>query len=294
MIKNYRDFLLEDSTSDLNKKFAEYQNKLTGLLGSGLDLKGTGTAEDSDDDDDDDDENNTGSATKGRGKVKSSFTGTKKELVDLVIKYLKKYKITNPQIQKAILSTIGKESGFEHFEETSYKGTSASRIRGIFSKSLAGMSNSEIDKLKQDDTKFFDKVYAGKNGNTSPGDGSKYIGRGFNQLTGKSNYKFYNDLLRKYGVNVDIVSNPSLLNTNKEVAAEVNALYFLNGLNDSIIKRKYGNSDQNDFKDFNIALKAAVNVNAGVGSDINKGFVKQSYDKAVAASNQFNIDTQTA
>lgn len=301
MIKSYRDFLLEDSAEELNRTFDEYQNKLSDLLGAGFGQNASPSSDDDDDDNDfdnddfDDDDvsvNTTGSGVSG--EVKSSFSGTKKELVDLVIKYLNKYKITNPQIQKAILSTIGKESGFEKFKEISYKGTSASRIREVFPKTLAGMSNSEIDKLKQDDTKFFDKVYGSKNGNTSPGDGSKYIGRGFNQLTGRSNYKFYSDLLRKYGSKADILSNPDLLNTDKEVAAEVNALYFLNGLNNPKIKRKYGNSDQNAFRDFNTALKAAVNVNAGPGTDIMKGFAKQSYDAALAASNQFDIDTQTA
>jgi predicted chitinase len=294
MIKNYRDFLLEDSASELSQKFSEYQSRLSNLLGTGF-----GAGEDNSDDDDGDDfdnDDNEGSsgATDVSGEVKSSFSGTKKELVDLVIKYLNKYKITNPLIQKAILSTIGKESGFENFKETSYKGTSPARIREVFPSKFAGVSDSEINSIKQDDAKFFDKVYAGKNGNTSPGDGSKYIGRGFNQLTGKSNYKFYNDLLKKYGSNVDILSNPDLLNTSKDVAAEVNALYFLNGLNDKATRRKYNNADQNDFKDFNTALKAAVNVNAGIGNDINKGFYRETYNKALAASNQFDIDTQTA
>jgi putative chitinase len=294
MIKNYRDFLLEDSSSELTQKFDAYTSKLKNL--TGIDL---GASKPSDASKGDSEATPDSKGPAEGSEIKSNFSGTKKEMVDLIIKYLNKYQITNPFIQKAILSTVGKESGFEHFQETSYKGTSAARIKEVFGKRLSGMSNSDIDKLKQDDTAFFDKIYGGefgrKNlGNTAPGDGSKYIGRGFNQLTGKSNYEKYNQLLKKNGVNADIVSNPSLLNTNKEVAAEVNALYFLMGLLNPIIQRKYGNSEPNDFKDFNTALKTAVNINAGAGSDITKGFVKQSYDKAVAASNQFNIDTQTA
>lgn len=283
MIKNYRDFLLEDNTSDLTQKFDEYTSKIKSL--TGIDLTGKKSSDNSSDFDDD-------------SEIKSNFTGTKKEMIDLIIKYLEKYNITNPIIQKAILSTIGKESGFENFKETSYKGTSVGRIKEVFGNRLSGMSDSEINQLKKDDSAFFNKIYGGeygrKNlGNTDPGDGFKYIGRGFNQLTGKSNYQKYNELLRKNGINANIVSNPNLLNTNKYIAAEVNALYFLMGLLNPIIQRKYGNSDPNDFQDFNTALKTAVNINAGVGSDINKGFVKQSYDKALAASNQFNIDTKT-
>jgi len=300
MIKSYRDFLLEDSFEDINQTFTEYQNRMADLLGAGFGQNGSVSDDDDDDfdDDDDDDVNTAGSGV--AGEVKSNFSGTKKELVDLVIKYLNKYKITNPQIQKAILSTIGKESGFEKFKETTYKGTSPARIREVFGKRFSGMSDAEINQLKQDDNAFWEKVYGGEwgrrnLGNTQPGDGAKYVGRGFNGITGRSNYTLYNDLLKKYGSKTDILSNPDLLNTDKEVAAEVNALYFLNGLNNPKIKRKYGNSDQNSFRDFNTALKAAVNVNAGPGTDITKGFAKQSYDAAIAASNQFDVDnTQTA
>jgi putative chitinase len=299
MIKSYRDFLLEDAASDLTQKFDAYTSKLKSLTGIDLGAKKPEENEEGSEEGSTTQTNQDNQGSEEKGEVKTNFSGTKKEMVDLVIKYLNKYQITNPLIQKAILSTIGKESGFETFKETSYRGTSASRIKEVFGNRLKGMSNSEIDQLKQDDSKFFDKIYGGeygrKNlGNTIPGDGSKYIGRGFNQLTGKSNYEKYNQLLKKNGVNADIVSNPNLLNTNKDVAAEVNALYFLMGLLNPIIQRKYGNSDPNDFKDFNTALKAAVNVNAGAGSDITKGFVKQSYDKAVAASNQFDINTKTA
>jgi predicted chitinase len=232
MIKNYRDFLLEDSASDLNQKFSEYEKRMSDLLGTGF---GSGTS-DADNDDNDADFDDDGDSSGSSGEVKSNLSGTKKEMVDLVIKALDKYKITNPLIQKAILSTIGKESGFEKFSETTYRGTSPARIREVFGKRFSGMSDAEINSIKQDDKAFWEKVYGGeygrKNlGNTQPGDGAKYVGRGFNGLTGRSNYKFYNDLLRKYGSKADILSNPTLLNTDREVAAEVNALYFLNGLN---------------------------------------------------------------
>jgi predicted chitinase len=288
MIKNYRDFLLEDAASDYTQKFDTFKSRIKDL--TGIDLSPNQPAEKSNaqNDTDDTEDNPT------TGEVKSNFEGSRKEMIDLVIEYLNKYQITNPFIQKAILSTIAKESGFEKFKETSYKSTSAQRIREVYSSTFAGMSDAEINDIKKDDNKFWEKVYGGKNGNNKPGDGAKYVGRGFNGLTGKENYQKYNDLLRKNGVNVDIVTNPSLLNTNKRVAAEVNALYFLNGLNDSTIKNKYGNSDQNDFQDFDTALKAAVNTNAGPGTDITRGFAKETYDKALAASNQFDINTTTA
>lgn len=48
--------------------------------------------------------------------------------------------------------------------------------------------------------------YQGRMGNTSPGDGKKYKGRGFIQLTGKNNYK---DAAKDLGM--DVVNHPELL-----------------------------------------------------------------------------------
>jgi len=223
--------------------------------------------------------------------VSGSFSNVDK-MIELVIKYLNKHGITNPLVQKAILATIAKESGFTSTREVPYSRTSASRIRQIFGNRFSGLSDSEIDNIKKDPKRFWEKVYGGnfgrKNlGNINPGDGAKYIGRGFNGITGRSNYQTYTDMLKKSGTNVDLVSNPEILEKNPEISAEVNALYFLKGLSSSLIKRKYGNSNPNDFKTFDSALKAVVNANAGAGTDITRGFAKQSYDAAVAASNKF-------
>jgi hypothetical protein len=58
-------------------------------------------------------------------------------------------------------------------------------------------------------------------GNIVEGDGAKYIGRGYIQLTGRSNYKKYGQL-----AGVDLLNNPGLLNTSA-VAAEVSVKYML-------------------------------------------------------------------
>ena len=57
-------------------------------------------------------------------------------------------------------------------------------------------------------------------GNTEPGDGAKFIGRGFIQLTGRGNYAKYAKLS-----GYDIVNNPTLMN-NLAVAAEVSVWYL--------------------------------------------------------------------
>ncbi|MEX5443425.1 glycoside hydrolase family 19 protein [Acinetobacter schindleri] len=64
------------------------------------------------------------------------------------------------------------------------------------------------------------RVYGGRMGNTAKGDGWKYRGRGFIQLTGKANYEaFYKDS------GIDVVSNPDLA-ARPDVAAQIAVWYW--------------------------------------------------------------------
>jgi hypothetical protein len=58
-------------------------------------------------------------------------------------------------------------------------------------------------------------------GNTQPGDGGKFIGRGYIQLTGRSNYARYGNMIGQ-----DLIANPALLNS-PAIAAEVAVKYML-------------------------------------------------------------------
>lgn len=210
--------------------------------------------------------------------------GNKERNAQIVVDKLKKHGIVNPLTQKAILSVIGKESGFIPKDERSYGNTSNARIRKIFGSRVSSLSDKELNRIKKTD-EFWNIVYGGRYGNNSSGDGAKYRGRGFNQTTFKGNYKKYNDLLKRTGFNVDIVNNPEKLN-DPEVAAEVNALYFLDRLNTKHSKRKFGNDDPNDFKNFEDALGAAVNANAGWGKNI---VGSRAWKSALAYSSNFDI-----
>lgn len=71
--------------------------------------------------------------------------------------------------------------------------------------------------------KYFTKMYEGRLdlGNTEPGDGIKYAGRGYIQLTGRANYRVYGKLLGQ-----PLEENPELA-LDPCVAAGVLALFFV-------------------------------------------------------------------
>lgn len=57
-------------------------------------------------------------------------------------------------------------------------------------------------------------------GNLTPGDGAKFAGRGYPQLTGKTNYETATTKLREMGYDVDLVADPDAL-LRPEIAAPV-------------------------------------------------------------------------
>jgi predicted chitinase len=199
---------------------------------------------------------------------------------DIVINELKEAGITNEFSVAAILAIIDKESGFKPQSEISYSTTDNSRIRSIFSVTKK-LSDTDLNTLKKDRTKFFNYVYGGKYGNSAT-EGAKYSGRGFNQLTFKSNYKKFGDLIK-----MDLVNNPDLVNDPK-VAAKVVAAYFKENFknNASIVKKRYGANNINDFKDSTTAVNAFYNANAGFGKDTSKT-ITEGKTKALKKVNSF-------
>jgi predicted chitinase len=83
-------------------------------------------------------------------------------------------------------------------------------------------------------------------GNTQPGDGKRYKGRGPIQLTGRANYQKYGGLL-----GVDLINNPTIAAT-KEVGFRIAGEFWkLNGLNEL--------ADQQDFKQITKRINGGYN-----------------------------------
>jgi len=109
-----------------------------------------------------------------------------------VIQAMKNYGITTPLQKAHFLSQISHESGQFKYREELASGA----------------------------------AYEGRKrlGNTVKGDGVKFKGRGYIQLTGRANYTKYNAYLKSKGITDDIVANPSLVAT--KYAADVSAWYW--------------------------------------------------------------------
>lgn len=233
------------------------------------------------------------------GEVSFNISGNVGKNIEVLVETMKKHGITNPYTQIAILGVIGKESGYVPKNEIGYGSTPNDRIRGVFGSRVKGLSDSELDALKKDDVKFFDRVYgpddptgnSQKYGNSNPGDGFKYRGRGFNGITFKKGYEKMQKMLEKSGKlekQVNIVNNPDSLN-DIDVAAECAVLYFLDSASSPEMYKKYGVKEINGFKDQETALKAMTNANAGWGYDI-EGDYLAVLDKAREKASQFKID----
>lgn len=211
-----------------------------------------------------------GSQSTGNIDISSgNFDTNQKENISLLISSMTDKGITDPLTQIGILSVISKECNFKPKSEVGYDTTSNSRIKGIFGSRVSSLSDSELDALKSNPEDFFNLVYANiiGNGPVSSGDGYLYRGRGFNQLTGRANYKKYGNIIGK-----DLVGNPDLVNEPK-VAAEI-AIEFAT-------KGKPASSFPT-FTDKTAAAEFFADVNAGGG-------VSSHRSNAVDATDKFNI-----
>jgi len=118
-----------------------------------------------------------------------------------------KFEINTPLRLAHFLAQCGHESGGFRLtkENLNY---SAKGLKGIFSKYFKEAGLAEAYERKPE--KIANRVYGGRMGNgpESSGDGSKYCGRGYIQLTGKDNYVAFGK-----SINEDMTVNPEKVST---------------------------------------------------------------------------------
>ena len=119
----------------------------------------------------------------------------------------KKFNITTPLRLAHFLAQCGHESGGFRLtkENLNY---SAKGLKGTFAKYFKEAGLAESYERKPE--KIANRVYGGRMGNgpESSGDGSKYCGRGYIQLTGKDNYVAFGK-----SINEDMTANPEKVST---------------------------------------------------------------------------------
>jgi putative chitinase len=120
---------------------------------------------------------------------------------------IERFNISTPIRLAHFLAQCGHESGgFKAFTEN--LNYSAQGLRTIFGKYFP--TEALAKQYERQPEKIGNRVYANRmgNGDEASGDGYKFRGRGFIQLTGKSNYTAFGKF-----IGVDLVANPDLVAT---------------------------------------------------------------------------------
>lgn len=179
-----------------------------------------------------------GSSTSG-----VSYGGNQDSNLNEIAAAAEKLGITNPQIIIAMQANALKETGGRVLvENVNYTKNSRERLTEIFGKRISSLSDAELAKIQTSPETFANYIYGAKGnslGNTEPGDGYKFRGRGFIQITGRANYAAASKAL--YGDD-RLLKNPDLLNDPK-VAAESTA-WFVNRSLDNFARKM--NINKND------------------------------------------------
>jgi len=136
-----------------------------------------------------------------------------------IVKSLNDSGITSPKAHANVLATVKAESNFKvQSENLNY--SSPDRIQAVFGPKRIPSPEFAQQFVKNPEA-LANYVYKTTDGNSSPGDGFKYRGRGFIQHTGKNQYA----AISKF-TGVDVVSNPDALNS-PEVAAKAIPWFLL-------------------------------------------------------------------
>ena len=210
-----------------------------------------------------------------------AYGGNQDSNLEEIRKAAIKFGITNPQMIIAMQANALKETGGRVIvENVNYTKNSRERLQEIFGARISRLSDAELAQIQTSPQAFANYVYGRPGnslGNTQPGDGYKFRGRGFIQITGRANYTAVSKAL--YGDN-RLVDNPDLLN-NPTAAAEATA-WFVN--------RSLGRFAQNmklNPKDITQADATHLVTSIVAGSVINKNGTGFLTTTALAKANSY-------
>ena len=133
---------------------------------------------------------------------------------------LREYGIDTPQRLAHFIGQGLVETGYLRYTEENLN-YSATALRRVFGKYFD--TDAHALEYARNPQKIANRVYGNRmgNGDEASGDGWKYRGRGFFQLTGRNNYEIYSEVS-----GVDIVSNPDLISKDLRKSIQVAAAFW--------------------------------------------------------------------
>jgi len=123
-----------------------------------------------------------------------------KSVLDLLPESFSKYEINTALRAAHFLGQIAHESGDFTIKTESLNYTTPKRITDIWPSrfNLTGSDGKKnANEYVKNEQKLSESVYGGRMGNNNPGDGFRFRGGGFLQLTGKDAYKGYATYIKK-------------------------------------------------------------------------------------------------
>jgi len=141
------------------------------------------------------------------------------QLKDYIIKYAQKHLPAN-QVVPFIAQVSHESHGFKSLEET--LNYTAERLSKIYPKLFPPKLAARVVASPDRDRIIANTIYGNRmgNGDYASGDGYKYRGRGYIQLTGRENYETFGKL-----IGVDLVDNPDLA-ARPDYAAQIAVSYW--------------------------------------------------------------------
>ncbi len=131
---------------------------------------------------------------------------------------LANHRINTPLRLAHFLAQISHESGGGTITRESLNYTHAARLHEVWPKRFPTVASAEP--YVRNPEKLANKVYQGRMGNTQPGDGYRFSGRGLLQITGRNSYREIGTL-----TGLDLINDPDLAFA-PEHALEVAAAEF--------------------------------------------------------------------